>query len=77
LNATGLPFLGQVTLSGDAIGNPGLVTLPQTLSVPDGAHISWSFPSPIADADPGIRYVTSDPGSNGDTTITSDVTSSR
>jgi hypothetical protein len=51
-----------------------LVTLPQTLSVVDGAHIAWSFPSPVADPTPGIRYVTSDPGSAGTATISGDVT---
>jgi hypothetical protein len=51
-----------------------MVTLPQTLSVVDGGHIAWSFPSPVADPTPGIRYITSDPGSAGTVTISGDVT---
>ena len=78
LGETGLPSTVSryVDLTGAAVGNPGLSILPQTLQVVAGGHIAWSFPSPVADPNPGVRYVTGDPGSGGTTVISGPVTDS-
>jgi hypothetical protein len=76
LGETGLPGTvpHHVDLTGAAVGNRGVTYLPQTLQVVAGGHIAWSFPSPVADPNPGIRYLTSDPGSGGTTVISGPVT---
>jgi hypothetical protein len=68
---TGLPDMvpGKVAIA--AIGTP--VTLPQTLNVADGASEAWAFLTPIAGLSPGIRYVTSDPGSGGNIEVNAQV----
>jgi len=56
LNETGLP----ATVPHTANVNGNTVNLPfsDTLEVP----ITFSYPSPVSDPNPGIRYVTNDPG---------------
>jgi Divergent InlB B-repeat domain len=57
LGETGLPgsVPHQATFDGST------VSLPFDTIVDDGTSHSWSFPSPVADPNPGTRYVTSEP----------------
>jgi hypothetical protein len=57
LAETGLPG----TVPHEATFDGGTVALPFDTIVDDGSTHSYAFPSPVADPDPGIRYVTSEP----------------
>ncbi len=57
LAETGLP--GSVAHEAQFDG--GTVTLPFNTTVDDGTTHSYSFPSPVSDPNPGIRYVTPEP----------------
>jgi hypothetical protein len=75
LDETGLPntVAHTVSVTGAAIngdGNAHVLNLPFTSQVVDGATFSFSYPTPVNDPSPGIRYVTSDTGQ--DVTLTSD-----
>jgi hypothetical protein len=74
LDATGLPSAGTVSVTSAAItgdNNAHQESLPFNADVVDGAHVSWSFPTPVAGS-PGVQYVTSDPGSGGSAVISAD-----
>jgi hypothetical protein len=58
LNETGLP----ATVPHTATVNGNTVTLPFTDNFEVGTALSFSYPSPVNDPSPGIRYVTNDPG---------------
>ncbi len=58
LNETGLP----ATVPHTATVNGKTVTLPFTDNLEVGSALSFSYPSPVSDPNPGIRYVTNDPG---------------
>jgi hypothetical protein len=68
LNETGLP----ATVPHTATLNGNTVTLPFTDNLEVGSAVSFSYPSPVNDPSPGIRYVTNDPGQT--LTITAPVT---
>jgi len=57
LGETGLPN----TVPHQATFDGGTVSLPFDTIVDDGTTHSYSFPSPVSDPNPGIRYVTSAP----------------
>jgi hypothetical protein len=61
LDENGLP--GSVTHTATVNGQP--VTLPFNDNFETGSSVSYSFPTPVADPNPGIRYVTGDPGFSG------------
>jgi hypothetical protein len=54
LNETGLPGTVPHTATFDG----GTVTLPFATVIDDGSSHSYSFPTPVNDPNPGIRYVT-------------------
>jgi hypothetical protein len=58
LKETGLP----ATVPHTATVNGNVVTLPFTDNLELGSALSFSYPTPVNDPDPGIRYVTNDPG---------------
>src|SRR5712691_70565 len=58
LNETGLP----ATVPHTATLNGNTVTLKFTDNFEVGTTVSFSYPSPVNDPSPGIRYVTNDPG---------------
>jgi hypothetical protein len=67
LNETGLPgsVSHSVTITGAAVNgdsNADSHTLPFTAAVVDGGTFSFTYPTPVNDPSPGIRYVTSDAG---------------
>jgi hypothetical protein len=57
LNETGLP----ATVPHVATIDGGSVTLPFSTVVDDATSHSYSFPTPVNDPNPGIRYVTTEP----------------
>jgi hypothetical protein len=58
LDETGLP----TTVPHTATVNGNTVTLPFTDTLEVGSPLSFSYPSPVNDPNPEIRYVTTDPG---------------
>jgi hypothetical protein len=58
LNETGLP----ATVPHTATVNGNTAPLPFTDTLEIGSALSFSYPSPVSDPSPGIRYVTNDPG---------------
>jgi hypothetical protein len=75
LDQAGLPNTvpHTVSITGAAITgdtNSHTFPVPFTMQVVDGGTFSFSYPSPVSDPNPGIRYVTADPG--GSETLTAD-----
>ena len=60
LDETGLP--GSVAHAATVNGQP--VTLPFDDNFEVGSNVSYSFPTPVNDPNPGVRYVTGDAGQN-------------
>jgi hypothetical protein len=58
LNETGLP----ATVAHTATVNGNTVTLPFTDNLEVGSALSFAYPTPVSDPNPGIRYLTNDPG---------------